>query len=401
MSRIWPSLGQKDSAGNGTAPGTTTLASPPAPATAPSGWQPPPDADNGYLYGDGYDEDQLPARYVARPVRPIAQLAARVALWGAVAVGALGGVLGYLRSGQTPEATDTGTVDEQAGVPAPVAGMAEVAVREWLTASTENRDRLNELFLQPPPLDESDTSRIQVLRATAIAGSRLNTEGYWTVTVAADVVESAGDEGPGSLPTTWYVEIGITGTTGGGLAAVTVPAIVPPPVLSEAAFAPHAPSPGPPSSNDPIASRVEEFLNALLAGNGNPDDHMADGLHIRAVTPAPFANVELVELSEQEITEGKSKGDVRVWAIVQLSTNGGSVYEAGYELKVRKEIDRWRIVAVYGAPKVDPVEKGEGDTVEAPGDAESGSTSSTEPTSTTTSTVPTTAGAGEVGSDAP
>lgn len=396
MSRIWPSLGQKDSAANGT---TTTLPAPapiPASAPGPGGWQqPPPDPDYGY------DDDLPAARYVARPVRPIAQLAARVALWGAVALGALGGILGYVRSGRAPEVTETGTVDEEAGVPAPVAGLAEVAVREWLTTSTENRDRLNELFLTPPPLDNSDTSRIQVLRTTAIAGSRLNTAGYWTVTVAADVVESAGEDGgPGALPTTWYVEIGITGTTGGGLAALTVPAIVPPPTLSEAAFAPNAPSPGPPSSNDPIANRVEEFLNALLAGHGNPDDHMADGLHIRAVTPAPFANVELVELSEQEITEGKSKGDVRVWAIVELSTNGGSVYEAGYELKVRKEIDRWRIVAVYGAPKVDTVEPGEGGTVETPGSAESGSTTSTEPTSTTT-TVPTTAGAGEVGSDAP
>jgi hypothetical protein len=380
-------LGHKDSAGS-----TTTL---PAPAAPPSpGWQPPPPPlDPDY----GYDEDQ-PARYVSHPVRPVAQVAARVALWAMVAIGALTGILGFVRSGQTPEVTDDGVVDEQAGVPAPVAGLAEVAVREWLTASTENRDRINELFLQPPPLDNSDTSRIQVLRTTAIAGTRLDTGGYWTVTVAADVLEAAGEEGPGALPTTWYVEIGITGTTGGGLAAMTVPAIVGPPVLSESAFEPHAPSPGPPSSDDPIASRVEEFLNALLAGNGNPDDHMVDGLHIRAVTPAPFANIELIELSEQEITEGKSKGDVRVWAIVELSTSGGSVYEAGYELKVRKDIDRWKVVSVYGAPKVDAVEKGDGPTVDAPGDNES--TTSTEPT-TTTSGTPDTVGAGEVGSDTP
>jgi hypothetical protein len=396
VSRIWSSLGAKNPDSNGAGPpaaaGPGTLPAPfpaPGPGQGPGGqWAPPPpppgEPDDGYY-------DDLPTHYVAQPIRPIAQVAARVGLWGAVILGALGGVLGYIRSGDIPPPVESTHNDQGVGVPAPVAGMAERVVREWLVASDQNHARLDSMFVEPPPIDDSSTGKLQVVDTTPVAGARLDDRGYWTVTVAATVVESAGDNGPGAAPTTWYVEVGIVGTIDKGLKALTVPAIVPGPDLTQSRFQPHAPTPNPPSSSDPIATVVEDFLNALLAGQGKTSFQTAPHIHIRPADPAPFVKVELKELSEENIESGKDKGKVRVWALVEATTNSGSVIEAGYELKVIKDIDRWKVVSVWGAPTADPAKPStdnpDDDTSGSSGSATTDTTDDPATTDATTSTT--------------
>jgi hypothetical protein len=310
-----------------------------------------------------------PTPYASRPVRPLAQLAARVGLWTAVGFGCLGGLVGMLRpseSGADPVATESPTDVEI--VPAPVAGMAERIVSEWMVATPDDEDRLAALFIDPPSLNEVTTHTLTLLDVTTVAGERLN-DGYWTVTVAADVIETIPDdeesagteesatEGESGDPpaTTWYVEIGIVGEVGRGLAGLTTPAIVPAPAAAESRWRLIPADAYRPDEGDQLATTIEGFLNALLAAGGDPARYLAPRVEMRAADPAPFAEVVIDELAAEEL-EG---GDVRVWVDARGITTGGSIQVLSYEVVATERVDRWEIRELWGAPTVEPVPEGE------------------------------------------
>ena len=254
MSRIWNFSGSdKDdtAAANGTGTGAGTSTALAAPPVAPDGYWGPEDDD---------DEFEPIQPYAVRPVRPVTQLAARVGLWLAVGLGAIGGIAGLLRpvpraaTEDVVDATlDAVNLDMGLGVPAPVAGTAERAVEAWLEASDEEeKDDLRRLFVERPVLDNVDTSRITVLELQTVAGERLYRDGYWTVTVAVDLFETT-TSGETLPQTTWYVEVGIVGDVSDGLKALTTPAVVPAPLGVPDRWYPAADTPGTPPSDSPVA----------------------------------------------------------------------------------------------------------------------------------------------------
>lgn len=328
-------------------PGTATVTIPPAPALPP-GQPPPGQLSPAQGWGPEQDYDDEPEHYVARPVRPIAQIATRVALWSAVMLGALGGITSMVTVAGGEEAPPEPEVDESIGVPAPVAGVAELAVERWLTASEDTASELDHLFVEMPELENAETEAIEVIDVKSVAGLRLE-EGYWSVTVAARVVEIVGDVPP--PPTTWFVEIGIVGDVEEGLAALTTPAVVPPPMLVDPPWKTSAGNVETPDADDRIASTVEGFLNALLAGKSDPGRYLAPRVDIPAVDPAPFVSVELQALSVEEIDED----EIRIWVLAELTTAADSVHVSGYEIKARRRIDRWEILSIWGAPAVEQV----------------------------------------------
>jgi len=386
---MWGFSGSKKDGGGGTAlvERARSARGAPAPQTMP------PDP----AWGGGFDDphDDEPEHYVTRPVRPIVQTAARVGLWTAVGLGALGGIVSLVDAAQPEKVPEVPEIDEGIGVPAPVAGVAENAVAKWLTASEDTENDVNALFVEPPVLDDVDTELMEVVDVTSVAGLRLE-EGYWSVTVAARVVELVGDVPP--PPTTWYVEIGIVGDVEEGLAALTTPAIVPPPVLRSSPWQTAARNVEPPDPDDRIANTVEGFLNALLAGRGDPGRYLAPRVEIPAIDPPPFAEARLTGLSVEELEEG----EVRIWALAELETAAETVHVVGYEIKARQRIDRWEILSIWGAPAVDsvppPDEDDESGTSGGPG-AAGGTASTTEPPAeeeeTTSTTTSTTVGPGE------
>ena len=404
MSRIWNF--SRSEGGNS---GTDLL-----PARGPGQQLPPggPTMPGGAVPGPGWvpepedDEDDDYTHYMTRPVRPIAQLAVRVALWGAVGLGALGGIVSLVGAttaeDEEPVAPE---VDEEAGVPAPVAGTAELAVEQWLLATRDDADLLDDLFIDPPPLDRNDTDRLEVLNTQAVAGMRLR-EGYWTVTVAAAVEETptppvipddataeeraAAEEAAQPRRSTWYVEVGIVGEIGDALKALTTPAIVPPPVLDEAEWLPSIEATQAPGPNDRIAATIEDFLNALLAGRGDPGRYLAHNVSIPAIDPPPFTKVSVLELSGVTL-EDDDKADVRMWVLAEVETAAGSQHTVGYEIRLVENIDRWEIVSIWGAPEVRPAEADEAETESPPTSAgeppeTTATTGTTEPPADTTTT---------------
>jgi len=326
------------------------------PAALPPGQLPPGQLPSGQLPAGPDWDPELEAefapveRYVTRPVRPATQLMARIGLWLAVGLGCLGGIAGLVRKSPEAAATDAIEEDDGIGVPAPVAGVAEVVVEEWLTATEEEASTLTQYFVEPPELERVDTEPIRVLRARTVAGERLEADGYWTVTVAADLVEigSGNEELP---PTTWYVEVGIVGSVSKGLKAITTPAVVPAPQGIPDGWRTAAPNTEAPENDDRVAATVEGFLNALLAGKGDPGRYLAPRVEMQAADPAPFTELVLTELAVVEL----DNGDIRIWALARVTTPGDSTHTVGYELEATQRIDRWEILSVWGAPAVDPI----------------------------------------------
>ena len=382
MTRIWE-FGDSESPQAALPPGQLSQgqgqsALPPGQLPSGSDWDPELEAEFAPV-----------EHYVTRPVRPATQLLARVGLWLAVGIGCLGGIVGLVRKSPEAAANDALQQDDGIGVPAPVAGVAEIVVEEWLTATEEEASTLAQYFVEPPELERVDTEPIRVLRVRTVAGERLEADGYWTVTVAADLVEigSSNEELP---PATWYVEVGIVGSVSKGLKAITTPAVVPAPPGIPDAWRTAAPNAEAPENDDRVAATVEGFLNALLAGKGDPGRYLAPRVEMEAADPAPFTELTVTQMSVVEL----SNGDIRIWALARVTTPGDSTHTVGYELEATQRIDRWEILSVWGAPAVESIpQEQQGDPQPLPpADGGSTDTSTTDDTSTDDTSGDTTGG---------
>jgi hypothetical protein len=272
-------------------------------------------------------------RYESRPSRPWAQLAVRAGLWAAVVLGCVSGLLALGRSGGSDGEGTTTTDDSADDLPAPVGNTAELAVLAWLTVEPDS-DSLEDVFLDPPAVVDMATQNLRVGDVRAVAGQSLG-DGYWTVTVAAQVedvppeeaadpeaeAEDAAEEvvappGPDaedeeeSGPVTWYVEVGIVGSVADGLAALTTPAVMtaPPPVSDE--WRRSGVDGRTPERDDPIVDAIDGFLDAMLTGSGDPARYAAPGLEVTSLDPAPFSEVSVLEMALEDL----DGGEVRAWA---------------------------------------------------------------------------------------
>ena len=306
--------------------------------------------------------------YPVRPVRPLAQLAARIGLWTAVGFGCLGGLVGLV--GPPPDeaepAVDRST--DEALVPAPVAGVAELVVTEWLTATTTDDEVLEELFVEAPSRVGTTRGDLAVEKVTTVGGKR-RTDSYWSVTVAADVVETVpaagdggavaggGDGGGGAageddeaegepVASTWYIQVGIVGDVDGGLAALTTPAIMPSLPEVSTGWRPSTERAARPSEGDPLGTTVAGFLDALLAGGGDPSRYVAPGRIVSAAQPALFAELELVDMSVDQLADGET----RVLARTLGTTPGGTGLHFSHEIRLVERDGRWEVVGFSGSP---------------------------------------------------
>jgi hypothetical protein len=309
--------------------------------------------------------DPAPAeRYVARPARPIAQLAARTGLWAAVALGCVGGCVGMLRpppEAAAPVAADTD--DDQ--VPAPVAGVAERTVRAWLVADAQDQATLDALFVDPPVGGDLDTEGLSVAGADAVAG-RSTGAGRWTVVVAAEVTEArqgadagellgepdtVGDAGDGDAepPTaaTWYVEVTVVGDAATGLQALTTPAVVPAPVAAGNGWKPDRDGAHTPDPSDPVVATIEGFLAALLTGQGDPARYLSPGVEIGRLDPAPFVGISVADVEIRNGT-GSAADLARAWVEVQVTTARGARQILAYELVLAERSGRWEVRELAG-----------------------------------------------------
>jgi hypothetical protein len=165
---------------------------------------------------------------------------------------------------------------------------------------------------------------------------------------------AAAEDGPvAAAPTTeeqrtvtWYLEVSIVGDVRSGFAALTTPAVLPGPPEVSTGWRASLDDPEEPSSDDVTARTVAGFLDALLAGAGDPERYMAPGVHAAAAEPAPFADVEVATLAIDQLPDDEHRVLAEVWA----TTPGGTRQAFSYELIVVERLDRLEITQFSGAP---------------------------------------------------
>jgi hypothetical protein len=297
--------------------------------------------------------------YDSKSDRPLLQLTLRSVLWGALVVGCVGGVVAIARpAGETAAPPEDITVHDWL-VPGPVSAVAEDTVQRWFTATGEQREGLAGLFVQPLP-DKSatpsqDGGTLQVNKVRAVAGQLLQ-EGYWSVTVSVEVVvpprqDPTSTTDPNAAPpqpttSTWFAEIGIVSDGHGGFIALATPAVVPAPAAADPEWEVSG-QPERPDADDPLADTIGKFLNALLAGTGDPAPYLSPGTEVSQADPAPFADVTIVDMATKDL---EPKGTLWVMVRVQATTADGVVLPLSYDLEVVDRGDRWEIQSFSGVP---------------------------------------------------
>lgn len=254
-------------------------------------------------------------------------------------------------------------------------GFAERYVAQFLAYT--DRAALQPFTAEPPPappghcrdprsVGEQESRRcpaaVAVEDVTTVS-ARVVGPGQWWIVVAAAVSDpvmppasEVAGEPPLPVPTAepaagprvehWAVPLL---ERGGALQALAWPALVPAP----AAAAPARSRLGGvqrPDPDDPLAITVAGFLAALLTGTGDLERWVAPGAELAAVTPAPFAAVELTGLAGADAPDGGRA----VLAEVLATRPGGTSAHLQYPLAMAVRDHRWEVAGWLDALPIDP-----------------------------------------------
>ncbi|HET7486503.1 MAG TPA: conjugal transfer protein [Acidimicrobiales bacterium] len=263
---------------------------------------------------------------------------ATCALWALVVVGAIGGSSALLR----PPARAAATAAPAPSTAGP-SGFAELYVAAYLRAGQGTEAQLRAYYPERVELRDVPAGSRYPARTVTLAVEAVG-ERYWSVVVAAEVLLAAGDEFRRDALRYYRVAVVQPGP-GQPMAATSLPAEVP---------APPAPSAlrldvgalERPRSDDPVADALGRFFSAFLAGQGELARYVAPGADLVAVTPAPFAAVEVVRMATQELAGGARM----VLAEVRGTDAGGRQQLLHYSLRLGQREQRWEVAELLPGP---------------------------------------------------
>ena len=275
-----------------------------------------------------------------RSLRPWRSWGITAALWALVIGGAVAGVLGMARSGETKAAPTANAPVGPAQVPAEVLGSAEWAVRVSLTEPEGAVAAA--VVVDAAERPRSTVSPVEVMAATAVQAEPAG-EGYWAVLVATDV--RSGANGGGQR---WYLEVGVVETDSGPV-AMTDPALVPAPVVPVGSVAIDGPAPSRPDRTDPVVATVESFLAALVSGDPTVNRWTAPGVDVwPAAAPGVFVDVDLTAIA----VERRGTNEVTARAEIAVVTADELLAVFAYTVQLVERDGRWEVVAVGATPRV-------------------------------------------------
>lgn len=296
--------------------------------------------------------------------------AGAVCLWVLVVVGAVSGVAGLAR----PTPRLAAAQSPPPASPVTATGWAQLYVSAWLAAGEGDEAQLRSFFPGAPALTGVRSGGLWAPRTEAVAATETS-PGYWSVTVAAEVMVA---EPGGWKPAGTRHYLVAVAAAGPALVATALPAQVAAPPLArppKLAFQALG-SRVPPELKD----SVERFVAAYAAGDGELERYVTPRSPLRPVRPAPFAKTEV----ESVAVDGPVATDrpVRVLATVRATDPAGRVAFLSYPLALASRDGRWEITEILAVPPLAPAREGAG---RPPSTAPSPSTSL--PTSTSTSTL--------------
>jgi len=181
---------------------------------------------------------------------------------------------------------------------------------------------------------------------TATVAAVETSPGYWSVTVAAEVMAADKAGGWAAAGTRFYLVAVAVTPAGGALVATGLPAQVSAPPLARSPRLVYQPvgATVPPDLGD----SVERFVAAYVAGDGELARYVAPGSPLRPVRPAPYAKVEISSVAlDGPVVPG---GPVRVMATVRATDPDGRVALLSYPLALASRDGRWEGTELLAVP---------------------------------------------------
>lgn len=300
----------------------------------------------------------------------------RVLVWGLVTAGPVLGLLALQRVGapagevQAPEVP----VDVVTGDPVGPGGFAELFVTSYLETDSEAASDVLAAFY-PGAADEplhAASGTPQRAEHVAVVGSEEVADGYWSVTIAAQVAETDDEEEEAAGETSdggsrlRYFQVPVAADDGGWVAVAYPAEIAAPPVEEEAPDLGYTPVTL--LDSDPATATVQQFLAAYLAGGGDVSRYLSPDTDLAPVTPAPYAAVQITGLAvrgeaprQGEALPMTAGARVQLLVTAEAQTPGGVLRPLSYALVLAERDGRWEIAALEAAPGLpDPTTREDG-----------------------------------------
>ncbi|MGW3681260.1 conjugal transfer protein [Streptomyces prasinus] len=271
----------------------------------------------------------------------------RLVLFTAIAAGpvALGVavVSGPTTVAATSKSTPT-TMRTTAAAAADPSGYAQLFVGAWLRSSADDTATAQARLAQslapdvelPDRAADAHDAQARLESVTAVRSAQ-HGSGRWWVTVAAQYADAS---------VRYFAVPVAAGDDGGSFTVTGAPGVVAGPGRAEVTPSPY----GVTVSKGELSSTVGQFLGAYLTGAGEVERYLAPGVHLPAVSPAPYSAVTVRQvLAVEEAAAGeKVPGDgttVRVRAQVEARDEAGR-WPLAYELELKARSGRWDVAAL-------------------------------------------------------
>lgn len=293
------------------------------------------------------DEYIMPARSACDPASEPEPTAAphhprhRLLAWVLVVVTIVvaGGVAAWwMLRPQDSAAAPEPTITAPPAAPAGISGFAELYVATYLTGTGEgSEDALDAFTGEELALDGMVPHTRYVVRAETI-DLNTRTEGYWTATVATEVLDLSED---GYVPAglQFYAVAIVKGES--GFAAVGLPSRVSPPKPSEIGGVARVEA-------DPTADQqivAAGFLDALLTGTTEIGRFLTPESHLLAIDPPPYTSIEMTDLRTATVADL-----TYLRAVVAVTSASGHRQNLEYTLELAHNSRVWLVHAMYPGP---------------------------------------------------
>ncbi|MFA3899795.1 conjugal transfer protein [Rhodococcus sp. 5A-K4] len=314
--------------------------------------------------------------------------AIRAAIIAALIAGIASLLLVVFGSSSTPaivKATENGAQNIDTAAQAQAEDVARQLVVAWLQGSRGNEREIERFVATPPNLP---ASALYVATDPAIASIAFDRDARtYAVTVSVSV-RPAADTSATTVRRYFQVPVVVTES---GARAATLPSEVAQPSTAVDVKLGYKFR----VANHPIGTSANQFLSALLTGNGEVARYLTPGVSIAPIVPAPYRSIALtdvlssVDLSASNSAAPRSDGDVvRLLITASLKITDSESVNGQYALTMTSRGGRWEVSAIDSTPLFATAPRREADS--SPTSAPSTSTpKSTPSTSASTSGVPT------------
>ncbi|MFJ3946067.1 conjugal transfer protein [Streptomyces griseoaurantiacus] len=290
----------------------------------------------------------------------------RLGVWVLVASGPVLGLMAFVGSSGPAQGVAKPTAAPTQSSPVGPAGFAELFVSAYLQAGQGTERDLAPYYSGSVALSVKPGSRT-VTQSTVIA-SREVQPGYWSITVAADVT-AQDDKGKSRHLGVQYFRVGIqaagpeadggtakSASATAGYTATSLPAqVAAPSALKPGALAYESDRGS--SSTDPAVDTAKGFLAAYLTGTSELDRYTSPGARLKAISPAPYAEVKVTGVQDDSTSAGQQKVPADGTVLHQLvqvdaTDQAGSPVSLSYALTLKSRAGRWEVASVDDAPAI-------------------------------------------------